>query len=125
MVYQSKQKKTEMEEYDKMTFMVTGGKYFYFANLKIVEPYISINYVNSKIQTLCGIRYFYKKGSWISVLENLNLNEIKADVSILIRKFSYCLGYNFYTTEINKFQKGSLEFSIITRFGDLSKIPFY
>lgn len=124
-IFEDKQKKIDFEGNNKIMLSAIGGKYFYLKNFKIMEPYISIAYQNNKVQTLTGVRYFYKKGSWISVMENNNFNEIKADISVLIRKFSYCLGYNFYTTDINKFQKGSLEFSIIARFGDLSRIDVY
>jgi hypothetical protein len=72
-----------------------------------------------------GLRYIYKKGCWVSLFENNNFHEVHGNLAVLYRKTSYCIGYCYDTGSISKYQYGSVEFSILLRIGDLSRIEIY
>jgi type IX secretion system PorP/SprF family membrane protein len=120
------QKEIEIPGYNNRRFYLLGGKYFQFSKSKTLEPFFILSsYGREDFKSVAGFRYFYRKGSWISLVENGNFNSIQGNVGLLIRKITYCLGYSYYTSAISKYQKGSVEFSIVARIGDLTKIRIY
>lgn len=125
-LYKSLQKDLSLPEYAKRSYYLLGGKYFHFKAQQALEPFLILAWMNgNKLNSHCGFRYFYKKGCWVGVIEDNNFTSLQGSLGVLIRKFSYCLGYNYYLSPVSKYQNGSIEFSVVARFGDLSRISIY
>lgn len=124
--YNSIQKELTLPDYMNRIYYFVGGKYFHFSSSKALEPFLMLSAMdNYGIKSHLGLRYYYKKGSWIALIEDDNFASVQGNVGVLIRKVSYCLGYSYYLTPVSKYQNGSVEFSIIARFGDLTRIKLY
>lgn len=125
-IFSSVQKDLQLSEYRNRIYHFVGGKYFHLSNFRTLEPFLIVSAMEGYgIKSHMGLRFYYKKGSWIALIEDDNFASVQGNIAILIRKFTYCLGYSYFLTPVSKYQNGSVEFSIIARFGDLSRIKVY